>query len=111
MEFSEKFRYLVLLISVVALIVSSWFQILKLNQEKTTNSIYYSTDGVEIPSTTFCIKWLKDQNGDRVYPKPKNSSFAEYMKNYGILRRSITKATFADQSYESIIPYVSLQSE
>ena len=104
MEVSEKIRYIVLFASFIALIISTWFQMQKLNQENTTNSIYYSTDGVEIPSVTFCIKWLKDLNGDRIYPNPKNSSFVEYMESYGILRRSITKATFADQSYESIIP-------
>ena len=104
MEVSEKIRYIVLFASFIALIISTWFQMQKLNQENTTNSIYYSTDGVEIPSVTFCIKWLKDLNGDRIYPNPKNSSFVEYMENYGILRRSITMATFADQSYESIIP-------
>ena len=103
MKLSQKLRYLVFLISIAALIISSWFQILKLNEEKTTNSIHYSKEGVEIPSVTFCIKWLKDKNGDRIYSKPSNLSFAEYMTNSGILRRSIFEAKFADQSYESVI--------
>ena len=81
-------------------------RIKKLTSKDTVVSLNHEENGVELPSITFCVKWLSNKTANTVQILPRNGlslltstdwNFDEYKQKSFEIRNIILNGQFSDQ--------------